>query len=134
VARTMQKKRVMSDADRCELCGAVVGDARVRARHLRSAHPEYARNVGARIIAPLAFIVAVGVLSVFHAPPVAYLVAMGASYAFLFFGRVGSRKARAKAGARPSIGVKRTLREGGLRFVLLVPVLALVVFLLTKLG
>jgi hypothetical protein len=81
-------------------------------------------------VAPIVLVIAVVVLSAVHAPPVAYLVALGASYAFLFFGRVGSRRARASAGAVPSIGVRRTLREGGLWIVLLVPVAALVVLLI----
>jgi hypothetical protein len=134
MARTMEKKRKVVEADRCELCGAVVGDARERARHLRSAHPQYARNVFARVAAPAVFLVGVGILSVLHAPPISYLVALAASYGVLFFGRVGSRKARAQAGARASIGVVRTLREGGVWFVLVIPVVALVVFLLSKLG
>jgi hypothetical protein len=130
MARTLERKGAV---DRCELCGARVGDARVRARHLRSAHPGYARNVVARIAAPFVFLAAVAVLSALHAPPVAYLVALGASYAALFFGRVGSRKARARAGASASFGVTRTLREGGLPFVLFVPVVVLIVFVLSRL-
>ncbi|HYZ91229.1 MAG TPA: hypothetical protein VFA34_02405 [Actinomycetota bacterium] len=120
------------EADRCELCGARVGGARERARHLRSAHPGYARNVVARIAAPLVFVVAVVVLSALHAPPVAFLVALGTSYAAIFFGRIGSRRARTDAGADPTIGVKRTLREGGLRFVLFVPIVVLLVFVLSR--
>jgi hypothetical protein len=58
---------------------------------------------------------------------------MGASYAALFFGRVGSRKARALEGITPSIGALRTLREGGLGFVLMIPIVALVVFALSRL-
>ena len=120
--------------DRCELCGARVGDARERARHLRSAHPDYARNVFARIVAPLVFVATTLVLSAVHAPPAAYLVGLGASYAVVFFGRVGSRKARLKAGAVPTIGVQRMLREGGLRFVLFIPFVALIVFVLSRLS
>lgn len=120
--------------DRCELCGARVGGARERAHRLRSAHPGYARNVVARIAAPFVFLVAVLVLSALHAPPIAYLVAMGASYAAVFFGRVGSRSARSAAGASPVIGVTRMVREGGLGFVLLLPVAALIVFGLSRLG
>jgi hypothetical protein len=93
-------------------------------------HPEYARNVVARLAAPVVFLIAVAILSAVHAPPVAYIVALGASYAFLFFGRIGSRRARASAGALPSIGVRRMLREGGLRFVLFVPAVAAVVLVL----
>ena len=119
--------------DRCELCGAGVGGARERAHHLRSAHPDYARNIIARLAAPFVFLAAVVVLSALHAPPVAYLVAMGVSYAFLFFGRVGSRNARSRAGATPTVGVRRLAREGGLRFVLLLPVAVLVVFVLSRL-
>ncbi len=118
-------------ADRCELCGAGVGDARERARHLRRAHPEYARNVYARLLAPFVFLAGVLILGALHAPPVAYLVAMGVSYAFLFFGRVGSRRARERAGAAPTIGIKRMFSEGGLRFALLLPVAALVVLALS---
>ena len=120
--------------DRCELCGARVGGARERAHHLRSAHPGYARNVVARIAAPFVFLAAVVVLSAVHAPPVAFLAALGVSYAFLFFGRVGSRRARSDAGVRPTIGIRRMLREGGLRFALLIPVCVLVVFVLARLG
>ena len=118
-------------ADRCELCGAGVGDARARARHLRQAHPEYARNVIARLLAPFVFLAGVLILGALHAPPLAYLFALGLSYAFLFFGRVGSRRARARAGAAPAIGVRRMISEGGLRFALLLPVAALVVFVLS---
>jgi hypothetical protein len=130
VAKTIEAKR--SGIDRCELCGVDVGGARERARHLRSAHPDYARNVFARIVAPLLFVAALAVLSILHAPPVAYLVAMGVSYAVLFFGRIGSRKARSKAGVRPSIGIGRMLREGGVRFVMLVPVALLIVLVLQR--
>ena len=133
MAKTMEPTR-LNTSNRCELCGARVGDARERARHLRSAHPGYARNVVARIAAPFLFLVAVAVLSALHAPPIAFLVALGASYAAVFFGRAGSRKARSKAGAAPSLGVKRTLREGGVWFVLLVPVVVLIVFILSRMG
>ncbi len=37
-----------------------------------------------------------------------------------------------REGAAPTIGVKRTLREGGLRFVLFVPVVVLIVFVLSR--
>lgn len=117
--------------DRCELCGARVGDARVRARHLRRAHPEYARNILERLAAPAVFLIAVAVLSALGAPPVAFLVALGASYALLFFGRVGSRRAREEAGVAPAIGVRRMLSEGGLRFVLFVPAVAAIVLVLS---
>jgi hypothetical protein len=119
--------------DRCELCGASVGGARERAHHLRREHPSYARNVTARLAAPFVFLVLTAVMASLHAPTIAYLVSLAAAYALLFFGRLGSRKARAEAGAAPSIGVTRTLREGGAWIVLLVPVLALVVFLLSRL-
>lgn len=128
MARTLERTNV----DRCELCGERVSGARERARHLRSSHAGYARNVVARIAAPFIFLAAVAVLSALHAPPIAFLVALGASYAAVFFGRVGSRKARSEAGATPSIGVKRTLREGGLRFVLFVPIVLLLVFVLSR--
>ncbi len=133
MARTMDHASAVT-VDRGDLCGVRVGGARERAHHLRSAHPRYARHVVARIAAPFVFMAAVVVLSALHAPPVAFLVALGASYAFVFFGRVGSRRARSEAGVRPTIGVRRMLREGGLRFILLIPVCLLVVFLLSRLG
>lgn len=119
--------------DRCELCGhRFEAGFAARMRHLRGSHPAYARGLLLRLAAPLAMIAGVLVLAVAHAPQWAYFVALGGSYALLFFGRVRSRLERTRAGATPSLSLRRILREGGLAFVLFIPVVAALVYLLGR--
>lgn len=119
--------------DRCELCGhRWEPGLAARMRHLRRSHPAYARGLLLRVAAPAVFLVTVLALAVTKAPPWAYLVGLGTSYALLFFGRIRSRTERSRAGASPALPVKRLLREGGLPFILLIPIVAAIVYLLGR--
>jgi hypothetical protein len=113
--------------DCCELCGTTVGATfRERFGHLRSAHRDYARSLVLRMVAPMVFLAGVLGLSAARAPRPAYLVALFACFGLLFFGKVRSRAERSRAGARPTLPLKRLWREGGAGLVLVVPVIVLV--------
>jgi hypothetical protein len=123
----------MQAEGRCELCGARdEGSFRSRMAHLKAEHPAYARGLILRLVAPLVFLVVVLALAALKAPSWAYLIGFGASFALLFFGKVRSRVERSRAGARPTIGIKRLVREGGLGFVLIIPAVALLILLLSR--
>ena len=117
----------------CELCGRSF-DASVRGRfaHLRAEHPAYARGLLLRLAAPVVFIVSMWVLSVAHAPGIAYVAALIASWGLLFMGKVRSRAERVASGARSTVPIARLLREGGIAFVLVVPIVAGVILLVSR--
>jgi hypothetical protein len=118
-------------ADRCELCGyRSDGTFRNRISHLRERHPGYARGLLFRVVAPLVFVMEILILAAFHAPPWSFLVALGLSYALLFFGKQRSRSERRKKGARPTMPVGRLMREGGLGIVLVIPAAAILILIL----
>ena len=125
--------RSMQGEGRCELCGARDDGAfRSRIAHLRKEHPAYARGLILRLAAPGLFLVVMLALAAARAPQWGYLVALVACFGLLFFGKVRSRVERSRAGARPTIGFKRLLREGGLGFVLIIPVVAMLILLLSR--
>jgi hypothetical protein len=125
--------RTMQEAGRCELCGAPdEGTFRSRIAHMREQHPAYARGVLFRVIAPFVFLASVLILAAAKAPTWGYIVVLGLSFGLTFFGRVRSRSERTRAGTTPTIGVKRLLREGGLGFILIVPVVAVLIVLLSR--
>lgn len=118
-------------AERCELCGHgwERGSMKERMAHFRGRHPAYARGLMLRLAAPGAFLVALGVLAASRAPQWAYLVAMVATYGLLFMGRVRSRLERKRAGTSPALPLRRLVKEGGLGFLLIAPVVALLMLL-----
>jgi hypothetical protein len=123
----------MQVANTCELCGyRSEGTFRDRMRHLKKEHPAYARGVLLRIVAPGLFLVEVLILAAVHAPPWVYIVALFTSFGLLFMGKVRARAERQKAGARPTMEFRRLLREGGLGFLLIVPVIALLIAMLSR--
>jgi hypothetical protein len=129
----MTAKASSATADRCDLCGYLFeGSFADRMRHLRRTHPAYTRGVLLRVSAPFVFLVLVAALAALHAPTNAYIVALVATYALLFFGKQASRSQRKQAGLRATPPVKKTLREGGLSFVLLIPILAVLLLFLSK--
>lgn len=116
------------EADSCELCGYQSdGTFRDRIRHLRRSHPAYARGLLFRLAAPAVFVVELGAMALAHAPEWVYLVALFSSFGLLFFGKQRSRAERSKAGLKPTIGFKRLVRDGGLAFLLVLPVIALLI-------
>jgi hypothetical protein len=123
----------MQAEGRCELCGARdEGTFRSRIAHLRKEHPAYARGLLFRLVAPGLFLIGVLALAAAHAPEWAYLIVLAVSFGLLFFGKIRSRLERSRAGARPTIGAKRLLREGGLGFVLIIPIVAMLIILLSR--
>jgi hypothetical protein len=119
--------------DRCELCGASTdGTFRDRVGHLKRSHPAYARGLLFRVVAPAVFLVEIGLMALAHAPQWVYLVALFSSFGLLFFGKQRSRLERARAGARPTLGLKRLIREGGLPFLLVLPIIALLIALVGR--
>ncbi|MCA1834153.1 MAG: hypothetical protein ABR548_14760 [Actinomycetota bacterium] len=119
--------------DRCELCGVTTdGSFRDRTRHLRGSHPMYARGLLFRLAAPGLFLVEILLMALVHAPSWVYMVALFSSFIVLFAGKQWSRAERRKAGARPTIGFKRLVREGGLPFLLVLPMIALLIALLGR--
>lgn len=123
----------MEAEGRCELCGARdEGTFRSRIAHLKAKHPAYARGLIFRLVAPGIFLVWVLLLAALKAPQWAYIVALAVSFGLLFFGKQRSRLERSRAGASPTIGAKRLLREGGLGFILIVPVVAMLIILLSR--
>ena len=126
------KVATMETADRCELCGARAETTRDRVAHLRAEHPAYARGLLLRLVAPGVFFVGVLILAALHAPQWTFLVTLFVSFGLLFFGKVSSRAERSHAGARPTLGLKRLVREGGLPFLLIVPAVALVILVVSR--
>lgn len=123
----------MEAEGRCELCGVrEEGTFRSRISHLKKEHPTYARGLLFRVVSPIVFLTSVLALSAVHAPTWAFLGAFGLSFALMFFGKSRSRVERSRAGAQPTIGMKRLLREGGLSFMLVIPVIALLILLLSR--
>lgn len=119
--------------DRCDICGyRFDGTFADRREHLRRSHPRYARALLLRLSAPFVFLVGVLVCSALGAPQNAYLVALALSFGALFFGKQLSRLERRRAGARATLPVGRLLREGGVQFLLLIPLLGLLVYFLGK--
>jgi hypothetical protein len=120
--------------DTCDLCGTDVSGPRARAQHLRSAHPAYARNVLMRIAAPLVLATSLFVLAALRAPTVTLLLPVIVSCALVFVARIGSARARVAAGA-PAPGVRKLVRDGGLRFLLVFPALGVLVLVaLSRIG
>lgn len=124
--------RAMQQAGRCELCGARAEPGRERFAHLRAEHPAYARGVVLRVVAPAVLLLGVVVLGLVKAPQWSYFIVLALSFGSLFFGKIRSRVERSRAGARPTIGVKRLLREGGLPFLLIIPIVVLLILFLSK--
>lgn len=123
----------MNEPDQCELCGyRSDGTFRDRVTHLRGSHPAYARGLLLRVASPLLFLVELGILAALKAPQWAYLVALFSSFGLLFFGKQRSRSERHKAGARPTLPIKRLVREGGLGFLLILPVIAILIVALGR--
>jgi hypothetical protein len=117
----------MNEADRCELCGyRSDGTARDRMRHLKEAHPAYARGVFFRVAAPGVYLAEVFLMAVLRAPQWVYFVALGSSLALLVLGKLTSRAARRESGAE-KFGVVRLVREGGMPFLLLLPAIMLLI-------
>ena len=114
--------------DRCELCGTrIAASSRDRVRHLRAAHPVYARGVLLRVAAPGLFLLEVLILGALRAPSWTFVVALVCSLGVLLFGKLRSRSERERAGVRPTLPFGRLLREGGLGIMLLVPIVAIIV-------
>jgi hypothetical protein len=124
--------RAMQQEGRCELCGARADTARERIAHLRAEHPAYARGLLLRLFAPAILFLGVIILAALKAPSWAYVVVLALSFGALFFGKIRSRVERSRAGARPTIGFKRLVREGGLPFLLLIPAVVLIITLLSR--
>jgi hypothetical protein len=125
--------RAMETTDRCDLCGArIEGTGRERFAHLRAKHPAYARGLVMRLLSPGVFLIWVLLLGALHAPQWAYLVALGVSFGLLFFGKVRSRVERSRAGARPTLPMRRLLQEGGLAIFLIVPTVVLLILFLSR--
>ncbi|MGZ4204264.1 MAG: hypothetical protein ACXVES_03085 [Actinomycetota bacterium] len=123
----------MTDENRCDLCGyRSEGGFLDRARHLKSEHPAYTRGLLFRLAAPGIFLVEVLAMAAVHAPGWAFLVALFSSFALLFFGKQRTRGERRAAGTRPTMPLKRLIREGGLGFILIVPVIALIIAVLGR--
>jgi hypothetical protein len=119
---------VASNTDRCELCGVRIETAaRGRIRHLRRAHPAYARSVLLRVAAPGVFLIEVLILAALQAPTWTFVVALVCSLGVLLFGKLRSRAERERAGVRATLPFGRLLREGGLGILLLVPIVAIIV-------
>lgn len=131
--RVATARSASTGSDRCELCSARIGpSARDRIGHLRAAHRAYATGLLLRVFAPGVLVLLVLVLSAAHAPPWAFVVALFAAFGLLFAGRVRSRAERRRAGTRPTLPLGKLLREGGVWFVLIVPVIAALMLLLGR--
>jgi hypothetical protein len=110
----------------CDLCGAPLGlGFRERWRHAWRNHPAYARGLLLRLIAPLAFIGLMIVLTAMHAPPVVLLGALGVCLVIVAIGVAQARTAKQAAGSPPSLRFRALLQHGGLRFLLLSVILVL---------
>lgn len=120
--------------DRCDLCGyRFEGGLRDRIRHLRGTHRAYARGVLLRVVAPFVFLGTILVLSALRAPQNAYVVALFVAFGLLFVGKLRSRTERRGAGARATLTVRQLLTGGGMRFVMLLPVVVLLLLALARL-
>jgi hypothetical protein len=129
---TMATARTM-EMDRCDLCKArIEPSARGRITHLRRCHPGYARGLLLRVVAPAVFLMIVMALGAARAPGWAYVAALFASFGLLFWGKQRSRSERRRAGTRPTLPLRRLVREGGWSFLLLLPVLAGLIVLLGR--
>jgi hypothetical protein len=118
---------------RRELCGAHdEGTFRSRIAHLRMEHPAYARGLFLRVIAPVVFLAVILGLGALKAPAWAYVLGLGLSLGVLFLGRARSKQGRAAAGARPKMELKRVLLEGGMRFLIVIPAVALLIITLSR--
>jgi hypothetical protein len=123
----------MNEANRCELCGyASTGSFRDRIGHLKGRHPAYARGLLFRTVAPFLFLVEVLAAAAIKAPQWAFLVALFSSFGLLFYGKQLSRTERRRAGTTPTIGLRRLIKEGGLPFVLIAPVLVMLLLLAAR--
>ncbi len=123
----------MQAEGRCELCGARdEGTFRSRVAHLRQEHPAYARGLLLRVIAPVVFLAAIFILSALKAPTWAYIVGLGLGFGVLFLGKARTRRERTAAGATPKMALKRVLLEGGIRFIIVIPAIAVLIILLTR--
>ena len=123
----------MEETNRCDLCGyRSEGGFLDRARHLKKEHPQYAKGLLFRIAAPGIFLIEVVVMAAIHAPEWAFIVALFSSFGLLFFGKQRSRAERRAAGTRPTMPLKRLVREGGLGFMLIVPVIALLIVVMSR--
>ncbi|MER3395529.1 MAG: hypothetical protein C4319_01895 [Acidimicrobiia bacterium] len=91
----------------------------------------YAESNPRLVMAPVAFVVSVGILALFGASRVVYLGAMLGCYAMLFFGKLACRKARLFAGVSPTVPLSRLIKEGGSVF-LVGPTIALLVLLFSR--
>ena len=123
----------MQAEGRCELCGARdEGTFRSRVAHLRKEHPAYARGLFLRVIAPVVFLAVILVLAALKSPAWGYVVGLGLSFGVLFLGKVRSRRERAAAGATPKMALKRLLLEGGMRFIIVIPAVAVLIIMLSR--
>jgi len=123
----------MEETNRCDLCGyRSEGGFLDRARHLKNEHPAYAKGLLFRVAAPGIFLIEVVVMAAIHAPEWAFIVALFSSFGLLFFGKQRSRAERRAAGTRPTMPLTRLVREGGLGFMLIVPVIALLIVVMSR--
>jgi hypothetical protein len=79
--------------------------------------------------APLVLLVLVLPLVALGAPQWTLIGALIVSFGMLFFGKQISRGERSRAGVRATLPLWRTLREGGLGFLVVVPIVALLILL-----
>lgn len=125
----------MQAEGRCELCGANdEGTFRSRVAHLRQAHPTYARGLLLRMIAPVVFIAVILILGALKAPAWTYVAGLALGLGVLFLGKTRSRRARVAAGATPKMGLKQVVLEGGMRFILVIPAIAILLYLVNRSG
>lgn len=123
----------MAADDRCDLCGyRSTGTFSDRLAHLRRSHPAYARGLLLRMAAPFVFLVLLFVLAAVSAPRWAYGLALLGSFGLLVVGKRRSRAERSAAGARARVPLSQIVREGGLRFILILPAVAILLVLLAK--
>ncbi|HSS10410.1 MAG TPA: hypothetical protein VLL25_11020 [Acidimicrobiales bacterium] len=107
----------VNDDDRCTLCGyRSDGSFADRLRHLRRSHPDYARGLLLRLVAPLVLVAMVGLLAAVHAPAWGYVAALVVAAGVVAGGVVIARRDPNRTSRRPGLG--QLLRSGGLRFVL----------------
>ena len=123
----------MQTEGRCELCGARdEGTFRSRVAHLRQEHPAYARGLLLRVIAPAVFLAVILGLGALKAPAWTYIVGLALGFGVLFLGKTRTRRARVDAGAAPKMPLKQVVLEGGMRFILVIPAIAILLFLLSR--
>ena len=123
----------MNEPDSCELCGyRSTGTFRDRIGHLKGSHPAYARGLLFRTVAPMLFLLEVLAAAAIKAPQWAFLVALFSSFGLLFYGKQLSRTERRRAGTAPTIGIRRLIKEGGLPFILILPVVVMLIMLASR--